>query len=570
MDSIFAALSGGTHFDKQRFEKEVKLFTGASPPVQQPPAVALAAEPAAAAKSGKKRERKTQQGTSPAHSNGDHAVQPAAEAGISLFNSQAAEPRDNGGAAAAPEELPVVRTGDPFEEANVIRKQFRIRVAGSDVPAPLKTFDELGSKYGLSKRLQQNVAELGFSEPTPIQRQAVPALLAGRELFAIAPTGSGKTLAFLLPIVAWLRHQATHGEGQEGLKAVVLSPTRELAAQSARCLLLIVKGLKLRCSLLSRATAEGTDFFKVDILLANPLRLAGLVSSKQINLSSVRYLVMDEADKLFDMNFVEQIDCIIAACTHPHVVRALFSATLPQGVEELARSVLKDPLRVTVGERNTAVSSIKQRLVFVGRESGKLIALRQLIAEGLKPPILLFVSSKDRAQELHRELMFEGVHADSIHADQGQAARQAAVDNFRSGKTWLLIATDLVGRGMDFLGVNSVINYDFPQTTTDYIHRVGRTGRAGRTGEAVTFYMEEDKGRLRAIANIIHAAGGEVPDWMLQLKKERQRTAKSDKRPRSTVSLADYEKQTERRKARLEKNAAKRAKTEHLDSNGHA
>jgi ATP-dependent RNA helicase DDX52/ROK1 len=221
-----------------------------------------------------------------------------------------------------------------------------------------------------------------------------------------------------------------------------------------------------------------------------------------------------------------QVDAVVAACSHPDVVRGLFSATLPEGVEALARSVLRDPLRVTVGERNTAAASVAQRLHFVGSDSGRLLALRTLLREGLRPPVLVFTSTKERAAALRRELAFDGAHVDALHAGQPLAARRAAVDAFRSGATWVLVATDLVARGMDFAGVRTVVSYDFPRSTTDYIHRVGRTGRAGRSGAAVTFFAEEDSGKLRGVANVMAAAGAEVPAWMLTLKKERKRKPK--------------------------------------------
>lgn len=437
---------------------------------------------------------------------------------------------------------PVVCTKDPFEEGNVIRKAHRIRVSGSAPPMPLRSFAVLQQHFEASNRLLRNLAQGGFEEPTPIQRQAIPALLKGREILAVAPTGSGKTLAFLLPIlirVQSLRRKArlskdpdeekdsTKGPGP-GIAAVIISPTKELSSQTGRVLAPLLPGLGLRASVLSKATASGTDFSKVDILLANPLRLGGMTREGSVDLSTVGILILDEADKLFDMGFTEQIDAVLLACTQPSIVRGLFSATLPETVEALARSVLRDPLRITVGERNTAASAIRQRLLFVGRETGKLLAMRQLIAEGLRPPVLVFVNSKDRAKELHRELMYDGVHVDSLHASQSHAARVAAVDNFRLGKTWVLICTDLVGRGMDFAGVNTVVNYDFPTSTVDYIHRIGRTGRAGREGDAITFFTESDTGYLRGIANVMRTAGCEVPEWMLRLRKE--------KRPKRTTS----------------------------------
>jgi ATP-dependent RNA helicase DDX52/ROK1 len=459
---------------------------------------------------------------------GEEAAADDGAGGFSLFGGggDAGEAREAPGNAAALSAFvreAAVATRDPFEEANVIRKAHRIRVSGSAPPPPLRSFAELQTLYGAPPRLLANLAAGGFLEPTPIQRQAAPALLAGRELLAVAPTGSGKTLAFLLPLAMAARAAARAHPDQPGIKALVLSPTKELSIQSARVLAPLLPGLRLRLSVLSKSTAAGTDFSRVDVLLAQPLRLGAMAREGRVDLAGVRHLVLDEADKLFDMGFAEQVDAVVAACCHPSVVRGLFSATLPEGVEALARSVLRDPLRVTVGERGAAAAGVAQRLLFVGREAGKLLALRQLLSGGLRPPVLVFVGTKDRARELHRELMYDGVHVDSLHAGQSQAARQAAVDGFRLGRTWVLVATDLVGRGMDFAGVNTVVNFDFPGSTTDYVHRVGRTGRAGRAGEAVTFFTEDDGGRLRAVANVMRAAGCEVPPWMLTLKKEHNR-----------------------------------------------
>lgn len=437
-----------------------------------------------------------------------------------------------------PDHEPKVSTKDPFEEANVLRKVHRIKVAGTAPPPPLRSFADLQGMYGAPPRLLAHLAQEHFLEPTPIQRQAVSAMLARRELLAVAPTGSGKTLSFLLPIIihVWKSCKSQRSEHQSagedapsgGIKAVVVSPTKELTMQSARVLKVLLPGLRLRCSILSKATAAGTDFSKVDILLANPLRLGTMSLEGKIDLSSVETLVLDEADKLFDMGFTPQVDGVVAACTNRNIIRALFSATLPESVETMARSILRDPLRVTVGERNTAASNIDQKLIFVGRESGKLLALRQLITEGLKPPILVFVNTKERAKELHRELLYDGMHVDSLHAAQSQAARLSAVENFRSGKTWILVATDLIGRGMDFAGVNTVVNFDFPHSATEYIHRIGRTGRAGRSGNAVTFFMEEDIVHLRSVVNVMRAAGCQVPEWTLNLKKTRRSQRKGE------------------------------------------
>jgi ATP-dependent RNA helicase DDX52/ROK1 len=409
------------------------------------------------------------------------------------------------------------------DEANAMRKQYRMRVQGADgaCPAPLQGFEELNERFKCGSRLLERMREANFKEPTPIQRQAVPILCAGDELLAIAPTGSGKTLAFLLPIIMKLK---SHEEG--GPRALLLAPTKELAGQSARILRVLSRGVSgLKSCLLTKATA-GNDFTKIDILVATPMRLKALLQHEKINLSKVLYLVLDEADKLFEMGFVEQIDAVVAACDNEDVTRALFSATLPEKVEELARSVMARPVRLTVGERNSASSTIAQRMVFCGHEAGKLLALRQIIREGIKPPVIIFTQSKDRAKVLAKELAGDGLHIGLIHAEMSDSKRQEQVDRFRMGETWVLIATDLMARGMDFVGVSTVINFDFPGSPTSYIHRIGRSGRAGRPGAAITFFTEEDaqRGDLKPIANVMKNSGCDVPEWMLNHSGERGAT----------------------------------------------
>lgn len=449
----------------------------------------------------------------------------------------------------APREGDDIQTKDPFERANVLRKRNRIKVSGSAPPPPITDFDELEDS-GPNARLMANLRMGGFEKPTAVQKQVIPALCQGRELMVVAPTGSGKTLAFLIPLIMRVKKQRYENPEVEGIRAVVISPTKELSMQTGRVLMPLLPGLKLRCSVLSKATAAGTDFSKVDILLANPLRLESMAKEGKIDLNNVETLVLDEADKLFEMGFADQIDACLAACSNDAMCRCLCSATLPETVENLARSVLRDPLRITVGERNISATSVEQKLLFVGRENGKLLAIRQLISDGLRPPVLIFVNTKDRAKEVHRELMFEGVHVDSLHASQSQAAREKAVEKFRQGTTWVLIATDLVARGLDFAGVETVINMDFPNSTIDYVHRVGRTGRAGRHGKAITFFTEDDVSKLRSVANIIKAAGGHVDPWLLKLKKVRNRNRNRSNRVTDEDEEEEQEKKTSTKKNR--------------------
>ncbi|EFJ29364.1 hypothetical protein SELMODRAFT_410231 [Selaginella moellendorffii] len=390
-----------------------------------------------------------------------------------------------------------------------LKKKLKIRAAGDNVPQPLRSFQQLSSEYDCEPNLMKNLVEAGYKEPTPVQRQVIPVLLQERECFVCAPTGSGKSLAFILPILMKLKKSSP-----DGIRAVILCPTRELAAQ-----------LITEC----RRLANG---------ISTPLRLDKLVKSEKIDLKRVEYFILDESDKLFELGFMQQIDSIVSACTRTNIVRALFSATLPETVEELARTIMHDAIRIVIGERgfnskrcrNSASETVQQKLMYAGNEEGKLLALKQFFKEGLSPPIILFVQCKERAKQLHKALLSEKLRVDSIHADRTQTQREIAVLNFRTGKTWILIATDLMARGMDFKGVNWVINYDVPQDTTVYIHRIGRSGRAGRPGNALTLYAEEDVPLLRSIANVMKASGCDVPEWMLSLPKIRKRNQKRIRR----------------------------------------
>ncbi|KZV35086.1 DEAD-box ATP-dependent RNA helicase 57 [Dorcoceras hygrometricum] len=408
-----------------------------------------------------------------------------------------------------------------LERDNLFRKKHNIHVSGRNIPSPLqKSFAELRSRYNCKSYLLRNLAGLGFEEPTPIQRQAIPVMLSGRECFACAPTGSGKTFAFVCPILMKLQHAL-----KDGVRAVILCPTRELAAQTARECKKLSKGKKFYIKLMTKQLTKSADFSKLpcDILISTPFRVQFAIRNRKLDLSKVEFLVLDESDKLFELGLVEQVDAVVKACSNPSIVRSLFSATLPDAVEELARTIMHDAVRIIIGRKNSASETIKQKLIFVGSEEGKLLALRQSFAESLNPPVLMFVQNKERAKELYDELKYDDVRADVIHADLSEIQRESAVENFRSGKTWVLIATDVVARGMDFKGVNCVINYDFPDSAAAYIHRIGRSGRAGRRGEAITFYTEADVPFLRNVANVMTASGCEVPAWITSLQKKKWR-----------------------------------------------
>ncbi|XP_022070620.1 probable ATP-dependent RNA helicase DDX52 [Acanthochromis polyacanthus] len=410
------------------------------------------------------------------------------------------------------------------EKVNRIRSQHRINVHGCDVPDPVCTFEELQSEYRLNPHILQNLKDAGLNSPTPIQMQAIPLMMHDRELLACAPTGSGKTLAFCLPLLTRLQQPANLG-----FRAVIISPTRELASQTYRELLRLSDGVGFRVHIIDKASVAAKKYGpqsnkKYDILVSTPNRLIFLLKQDPpaIDLSSVEWLVVDESDKLFEdgkTGFREQLATIFLACSGAKVRRAFFSATCTPDVEQWCRLNLDNLVSVNIGHRNTAVETVEQQLLFVGTENGKLVAMRDIIKKGFLPPMLVFVQSIERARELFHELVYEGINVDVIHADRTQQQRDNVVNSFRSGKIWVLICTALLARGIDFKGVNLVLNYDFPTSAVEYIHRIGRTGRAGHQGKAITFFTENDKPLLRSIANVIKQAGCPVPDYMIGFKK---------------------------------------------------
>eukprot|EP00921_Rhytidocystis_pertsovi_P010574 GHVQ01017018.1.p2 GENE.GHVQ01017018.1~~GHVQ01017018.1.p2 ORF type:complete len:532 (-),score=55.45 GHVQ01017018.1:2631-4226(-) len=365
-----------------------------------------------------------------------------------------------------------------------------------------------------------------YSTPTAIQMQAIPILLRGENLMACAPTGSGKTVAFLLPLLCRLE-----GVGRTFARILVVCPSRELAQQTKREFDLLVGNKKYRSRVLDKTVKDNQNLRRLDLAVSTPMRLIQLCRDQRVSMQDCECLVLDEADRLLDSGFAGQVDEILSYCTRYSSCRlqiCLFSATLPDNVLQLADSLMhSDTIRLQIGVTNSASQTIEQSLMFVTKEEGKLLAIRQLVREGkLKPPTLVFVQTKERAQQLFNELVYDGIFVDVIHAERTKSQRDALVEAFRARKIWVLICTDLMARGVDFKGVEMVINYDFPQTATTYIHRIGRTGRAGKAGSAMTFYCMEDLPYLRTIVNVMRQSGCDVPEWMLKISKPNKKDMK--------------------------------------------
>ncbi|KAH3844480.1 probable ATP-dependent RNA helicase DDX52 [Dreissena polymorpha] len=439
------------------------------------------------------------------------------------------------------------------EQVNHRRNVNRIHAYGTDIPEPIETFQDLKLRYNIHSRIIQNIESAGYTAPTPIQMQAIPVMLNRREIMACAPTGSGKTAAFLLPILHHLKEPRN-----DCIRALVLSPTRELAKQTYRECQRLSEGIGFRILYIDKI---GKDLQKVqkatkkiDIMVSTPNRLIYLLKQTEavISLRSVEWFVVDESDKLFEegkTGFRDQLALIYKSCDGSGLRRAMFSATFAYDVEEWCKLNLDNVVQVYVGAKNAATKTIEQSLLFCGAETGKMIALRNIIRQGIQPPVLVFVQSKERAKELFHELIYDGMNVDVIHADRTQTQRDNVIKCFRSGKIWILICTELMGRGIDFKGVNLVINYDFPNSAISYIHRIGRTGRAGRTGKAITFFTEDDAIYLRSIANVMRTAGCPVPDYMLKINQPNRRDRKvlskgAIRRPQiSTMTKYDQQKQ---------------------------
>ncbi|CAM42860.1 putative RNA helicase [Leishmania braziliensis MHOM/BR/75/M2904] len=402
-----------------------------------------------------------------------------------------------------------------FKKKRNIWHRNELQVTGMDLPAPIEHFSDLvRPPLSVPRNIVNNLFARQHKVPTPIQMQAIPSLIHHRDVLACAPTGSGKTIAFLTPLFALLRAP----DATCGVRALIVTPTAELAQQIEREAFFLTKGQRWRF------VQHGQTTKNKDIFIATPGRIALLLEQKLLDLSNVQYLVFDEGDRLWDSrtDFLIVIDKILTACTRTDKVVSLFTATLSEKVEAAARSVMgTDPVRIIVHGRRFASTHVRQRLVFCGNELGKVVAMRNLVREGITPPVLVFVQSVERSKELYEEIRAEGLHMAIMHAKMTVEQREETVLQFRLGKIWVLVTTELLARGIDFKNVGTVINFDFPATVDSYIHRVGRTGRAGKEGTAITFFTEDDKERLPPIAKVMQDSGNAVEDWILNIKVDR-------------------------------------------------
>ncbi|KAM5283182.1 putative ATP-dependent RNA helicase DDX43 isoform 2-T2 [Hipposideros larvatus] len=383
------------------------------------------------------------------------------------------------------------------------------------IPNPTCKFEDAFQCY---PEVMENIKKAGFQKPTPIQSQAWPIVLQGIDLIGVAQTGTGKTLSYLMPGFVHLDSQPV--EKRNGPGMLVLTPTRELALQvQAECSKYSYKSLKNVC-IYGGGDRYGQiqDLTKgVDIIIATPGRLNDLQMNNFVNLKSVTYLVIDEADKMLDMGFEPQITKILLD-VRPDRQTIMTSATWPCAVRRLAQSYLKEPMMVYVDTLDlVAVSTVKQNIIVTTEEEKRSHIQTFLESMSPKDKVIVFVSRKSVADHLSSDLILRHISVESLHGNREQSDRERALENFKTGKVRILIATDLASRGLDVHDVTHVYNYDFPRNIEEYVHRVGRTGRAGRTGVSVTLITRNDWRVANELINILERANQSIPEDLVSM-----------------------------------------------------
>ncbi|MGI6754418.1 MAG: DEAD/DEAH box helicase [Atopobiaceae bacterium] len=401
------------------------------------------------------------------------------------------------------------------------------------------------AELGLNEHILTGVTELGFSNPTPIQQQAIPYALEGRDVVASAQTGTGKTCAFVLPVLQRIAPLAERARAQEaasangpapadantqkrhnhtrprrphltqGPFALIITPTRELAEQTDRLLATVCKPIGLTPQVVmggtkyekqQRALARGCD-----VLVATPGRLIDLMEHHAVRLSQVKCLVLDEADRMLDMGFWPSVKRILSQVPKSRQT-LLFSATIPASLQGTIDAMLNNPVYVEISQVGETADTVEEHLAPVS-QGQKLHLLKALLAQMKPERALIFCGTKRRVDEVYGALKSDGFKIEVMHADRSQRERERALENFRSGRSGLLVATDVMSRGIDVSGIDAVINFDVPKDPEDYVHRIGRTGRAGHAGQAFTFVAPDEITALREVEYFIKQL---IPTWDLE------------------------------------------------------
>lgn len=413
----------------------------------------------------------------------------------------------------------------PEEERESIRGKFFIEVNGSDIPAPIKRFEDMRLPKGLLEGLKAK----GIQRPTQIQMQGLPVVMSGRDMIGIAFTGSGKTLVFGVPMILCSLEQDLRAkvQGFEGPYGLIIAPSRELAHQTYEVLEFYTDQLvqhhanftKLRTVLTIGGLSTGTQAMAlrkgVHMVVATPGRLNDLLNKKRMSMAQCRYLCMDEADRMVDLGFEEEIRNTL---DHFRGQRQtlLFSATMPRKIQDFAKTALIDPIVINVGRAGAANLDVIQEVEYVKQEA-KLVYLLKCLQK-TPPPVLIFCENKSDVDDVHEYLLLKGVEAVAIHGSLDQEERHEAIKSFKEGTKDVLIGTDVASKGLDFPAIQHVINFDMPKEIENYVHRIGRTGRCGRTGVATTFVNKnQEETILLDLKALLLEAGQNVPPFLQQL-----------------------------------------------------
>ena len=345
----------------------------------------------------------------------------------------------------------------------------------------------------------------GYTNPTPIQEQAIPSALAGKDILGCAQTGTGKTAAFSIPILQLVCQSQLNGNFTRGIKALILTPTRELAIQIDESIAAYGKNLRISHEVIFGGVSQHHQVINlkkgVDILTATPGRLLDLMQQGFIHLKDIRFFVLDEADRMLDMGFINDVKKVVAKL--PEKKQTLFfSATMPDEIEKLANTLLKNPVTIAVTPVSSTVEKIEQAIYFVEKENKKNL-LQDLLKDSAINSALVFTRTKHGADKVVKNLVKQGITSEAIHGNKSQNARQRALTNFKNGNTRILVATDIAARGIDVDGLSHVVNYELPNVPETYVHRIGRTGRAGENGMAISFCDTEERAYLKDIQKLI-------------------------------------------------------------------
>ena len=412
---------------------------------------------------------------------------------------------------------------------------------------------------GLSEPLLRAIAEQGYTEPTPIQKQAIPLILSNKDVLAGAQTGTGKTAGFTLPLLEQLS-QAAPLKGKPPIRALILTPTRELAAQVGESVKTYGKYLPFKATIIFGGVGIHPQIATlkkgVDIVIATPGRLLDLVGQKVIDLSSIEHFILDEADRMLDMGFVHDIKKVLALLPKKRQ-NLLFSATFSSEIKRLADNLLNSPTLIEVARRNTASESVEQVVHPVDRERKREL-LAHLIKENDWRQVLVFTRTKHGANRLSAQLEKSKISSAAIHGNKSQSARTKALDNFKKGYVRVLVATDIAARGIDIDQLPHVVNFELPNVPEDYVHRIGRTGRAGNEGEAMSLVCVDENKLLKDIEKLIKkeipkvVVEGFKPDPSIKAEPIQQRSqghrnrANSTNAPKQARSHADRNRQSRR------------------------